>query len=253
MQKTLGMMIVELRKSQGMTQLELAEKMGVTDKAVSKWERDLSYPDINSLPNLAEILDVSVDELMQNKTEASQKSRKHGKAIQIIPQNVSFSYIFYLVAISILLVWCAITKVQFFPQFYVCINFANIINFWDFFSLFFIFAICLVVLICTKLILPLKNAFVFMFCKVEYAAAQYEDCLLAVRATTLSAFAGGGVLFLKSCISILKSMDLSNHFSVGTEFSCGLLALIYAFVIVFILLPVHISLKRSLIKSKKLK
>ena len=56
MKKTLGTRIAELRKQHGMTQLELAEKMGVTDKAVSKWERDLSCPDINSLPNLAEIL-----------------------------------------------------------------------------------------------------------------------------------------------------------------------------------------------------
>lgn len=42
MKKTLGTMIAELRKQHGMIQLELAEKMGVTDKAVSKWERDLS-------------------------------------------------------------------------------------------------------------------------------------------------------------------------------------------------------------------
>lgn len=69
MKKTLGMMIAELRKQKGMTQLELAEKMGVTDKAVSKWERDLSCPDINSLPTLADILGVSVDELMQIKKE----------------------------------------------------------------------------------------------------------------------------------------------------------------------------------------
>lgn len=40
--KTLGAVIASLRKERGMTQLELAEKMGVTDKAVSKWERDIS-------------------------------------------------------------------------------------------------------------------------------------------------------------------------------------------------------------------
>ena len=57
-------MIQELRKGKGMTQLELAGKMNVTDKAVSKWERGLSYPDTASLPALAEILGVSVDELM---------------------------------------------------------------------------------------------------------------------------------------------------------------------------------------------
>ncbi len=63
--KTLGTMISTLRKEKGMTQLELAEKMGVTDKAVSKWERDLSCPDVNTIPRLAEEFDVSIDELMQ--------------------------------------------------------------------------------------------------------------------------------------------------------------------------------------------
>ncbi len=65
--QTFGAMLSTLRKEKAMTQLELAEQMGVTDKAVSKWERDLSFPDVSSLPRLAEILDVSVDELMQGK------------------------------------------------------------------------------------------------------------------------------------------------------------------------------------------
>ena len=66
--RTFGMLIAEYRKEKGMTQLDLAEKMGVTDKAVSKWERDLSYPDVNSLPKLAGIFGISVDQLMQIKT-----------------------------------------------------------------------------------------------------------------------------------------------------------------------------------------
>lgn len=63
--KTIGTTIAELRKKNGMTQAELAEKLGITDKAVSKWERDLSCPDIATLPKLCEILGISVDELMQ--------------------------------------------------------------------------------------------------------------------------------------------------------------------------------------------
>lgn len=74
MQKTLGSRIAELRKAQGLTQLELAEKMGVTDKAVSKWERDLSCPDINSLPKLAEQLGVSVEQLMQGQSQQPGKN-----------------------------------------------------------------------------------------------------------------------------------------------------------------------------------
>lgn len=75
--QTLGMMISSLRKEKGMTQLELAEKMGVTDKAVSKWERDLSFPDINSIPKLAEIFEISVDDLMQVKTETKENVSKN--------------------------------------------------------------------------------------------------------------------------------------------------------------------------------
>lgn len=67
--ETLGMTIAKKRKELGMTQMELAQQMGVTDKAVSKWERDLSCPDINSLPKLAELFGMTMDELMQIKTE----------------------------------------------------------------------------------------------------------------------------------------------------------------------------------------
>ena len=63
MKQTLGMMIAQLRKQKGMTQLELAEKMGVTDKAVSKWERAESLPDVLTLLNLAEQLGTDLNTL----------------------------------------------------------------------------------------------------------------------------------------------------------------------------------------------
>ena len=91
MKKTLGTMIAELRKQHGMTQLELAEKMGVTDKAVSKWERDLSCPDINSIPELAEILGVSVEDLMQVKKEAEAPVSKVAEIIELAPKAVAMA------------------------------------------------------------------------------------------------------------------------------------------------------------------
>ena len=56
--KTFADVIVSLRKEKGMTQQELADKLHITDKAVSKWERSLSYPDITSISKLANILGV---------------------------------------------------------------------------------------------------------------------------------------------------------------------------------------------------
>ena len=62
--ETMGKRISDLRKSKGMTQEQLAQKVGVTAQAVSKWENDLSCPDISILPQLAEALGVTTDELL---------------------------------------------------------------------------------------------------------------------------------------------------------------------------------------------
>ena len=69
MEQTLGMRIALLRKQKPITQEELAEKMGVSSQAVSKWENDLSCPDIQSLPRLARLLGVTVDELLSGKSQ----------------------------------------------------------------------------------------------------------------------------------------------------------------------------------------
>ena len=100
--QTLGMMIVSLRKEKGMTQLELANKMGVTDKAVSKWERDLSLPDINSIPKLAEIFEVSVEELMQVKTNSKENSTEKDEIIDIALKGIPLAMGIAVVVLSIL-------------------------------------------------------------------------------------------------------------------------------------------------------
>lgn len=72
MNKTFGERIAEKRKSKGYTQEQLAEMMGVTAQAVSKWENDVSYPDITSVPTLAQKLGCTVDELLTGKEPAPQ-------------------------------------------------------------------------------------------------------------------------------------------------------------------------------------
>ena len=66
-EKSLGKIIAELRKENNMTQMDLAEKMCVTDKAVSKWERDISCPDIKTINKLAEIFNVDINILLNTK------------------------------------------------------------------------------------------------------------------------------------------------------------------------------------------
>jgi len=69
MNETLGSRITQKRKALGFTQEELAEKLSVSAQAVSKWENDLSCPDITLLPTLAKILSTTVDELLTGKND----------------------------------------------------------------------------------------------------------------------------------------------------------------------------------------
>ena len=69
MEQTLGKRIMQYRKNKGLTQDKLAEALGVTPQAVSKWENDQSCPDISTLPKLAEIFGITTDELLGHESQ----------------------------------------------------------------------------------------------------------------------------------------------------------------------------------------
>jgi transcriptional regulator with XRE-family HTH domain len=69
MKETLGQKIARLRKEKNYTQEDLAKKFNVSTQAVSKWENDLSAPDISILKDLAKTLGVTIDYLLSNETE----------------------------------------------------------------------------------------------------------------------------------------------------------------------------------------
>lgn len=76
--KTIGKFITALRKANGMTQKDLAEKLNVSDKTISRWERDESAPDLSVIPVIAEIFDVTCDELLrgERKSPAERETAK---------------------------------------------------------------------------------------------------------------------------------------------------------------------------------
>ncbi|MBR3965910.1 MAG: helix-turn-helix transcriptional regulator [Clostridia bacterium] len=80
MNTTLGKRIATLRREKELKQDELAEKLGISPQAVSKWENDQTCPDISLLPLLSKILGVSVDELLTGKKEES-------PVVRLLPEN----------------------------------------------------------------------------------------------------------------------------------------------------------------------
>ena len=68
---SIGSLISSKRKEKNMTQNDLALKLNVTDKAVSKWERDICFPDVVLLPEIAEILDLNLEDLILGRKRTS--------------------------------------------------------------------------------------------------------------------------------------------------------------------------------------
>ena len=76
----IGRFIAECRKKANLTQMQLAQKLGITDKAISKWERGIAMPDTSIMLELCDILGITVNELlsgeksdMENKNDNSEK------------------------------------------------------------------------------------------------------------------------------------------------------------------------------------
>lgn len=95
----LGKNISKLRKASGMTQEELAYRLGVSPQAVSKWENETSCPDISLLPDIAKIFGISIDRLMigddavnpdgDEKTHKDEFNANSNRTIKIVVTNLS--------------------------------------------------------------------------------------------------------------------------------------------------------------------
>lgn len=85
-----GSFLAEKRREKGLTQRELAERIHVTDKAVSKWERGNGFPDIKTLEPLADALDISLLELMRSES-ASQDELSPAAADEALSETLDLA------------------------------------------------------------------------------------------------------------------------------------------------------------------
>ena len=88
--KTMGAFLAALRKANGMTQQQVADRLCVSNKTVSKWERDEGCPEIMMLPAIAELYDVTVDEILRGE-------RTQGKLTEEIKNTKSEEQLRYLI------------------------------------------------------------------------------------------------------------------------------------------------------------
>lgn len=85
--KTIGGFIAALRKANGMTQKDLAERLNVSDKTVSRWERDDGAPDLAAIPAIAEIFGVTCDELLRGERKSPEERTVVSKENETTPKG----------------------------------------------------------------------------------------------------------------------------------------------------------------------
>lgn len=122
-----GAFVAQIRKEQGLTQKELADRLNVTDKAVSKWETGKGFPDLKLLEPLAQVLGVSLVELMQGKRQEADTltvaeadaavSQAMGQSERTTARRYLRLFRWFLIAA------CALCLVWLFPQTFVYITF----------------------------------------------------------------------------------------------------------------------------------
>ena len=100
----IGEFIFKLRKEKNLTQKQLAEKLNVTNKAISKWERGLGAPDVSLLRQLSEILEISVNELLLGeKIDSLTKDQSDKVLVESVisyqEDGIKKTYLFYLLSL----------------------------------------------------------------------------------------------------------------------------------------------------------
>lgn len=104
-----GKFLSQLRKEKGLTQIQLAEQLNVTDKAISRWETGKNFPDIEIFEDLSKILDISISELLEGKRIEKEKlfdvSEEH--IVKQIKKNKKAKKV-YMIIISVIMLFAMI-------------------------------------------------------------------------------------------------------------------------------------------------
>ena len=117
-QERIGIFIAELRKEKKLTQIDLANKLGITDRAISKWENGRGLPDLSLLTPLCEILDVSINELLSgsrlDKKDYQEKLEKNIiDAIDYTDKKIRKTKKIFIIILSVIIMFIALFMVMY--------------------------------------------------------------------------------------------------------------------------------------------
>lgn len=243
----IGKFIAEMRKEQDMTQIDLAEALGVSNKTISKWECGNGMPDYAVMESLCEKLKINVNELLSGERLPSRDYNKKAEEnmMELIQEtnkkSLKWDLLITLICVLGIMAGFGLIMVSFGGV-------AAIHNFVDAPQLVFLVSILLLVLVMSGMIKDLFCAFRYAFkTDLQINVSEIKKAILAVKTAIITANVTG-ILFalIGTIISLQSGIDMDKEYLL-LWIAVSMLSICYGLMISIILIPVYTRLKNKLI------
>ena len=258
-QEKIGAFIANARKEQGMSQKDLADAIGVTDKAVSKWECGKSMPEISKMETLCEVLHVNINELLSGErlSEAAYPQKAEENMINLIHESESKASQTNSVGIIVMIVLSFLPIV--FSILYGRMNYldgsASFAVWIDPPTVMVMAVVTILYLIGTKTTRAFRRAFVIVSSKQHYSDARIQDSYIAIKMVRISWMITGILVsvlgYVSTAIDVAGNYSTQDRFAIIIlNFAVSSLGIIYGLIGYLILTPVKAKLESALRKGR---
>ena len=246
-QKKTGQFISDIRKEKGLTQRQLADEIGVSDKAISRWETGRGMPDTSIMPDLCKVLDISINELLSGQRLSS--TDYNGKAeenmVELIKSNESIkkygrkAVIGTIAGIILLCLFIYLITI-------VSGGVGMIIYFIDAPSLIALLGIQLIILATSGYFVEFFRSFKLLFSSKSYSDEELMQ--LSEKSEYALSFGIKATILASICVVLIGFVVFMHHMSdpatIGPSLAVMVLTSLYAVIISLILLIIKGRLHR---------
>lgn len=256
-QEKIGLFIADMRKKRGMSQKQLADEVGVTDKSVSKWETGKSLPEISKMESLCEILHININELLSGEqlTETAYSDIAEKNMISLIHESETRANRINIIGLTAMMVLSFVSIV--FSILYGHMDYfngsINLAVWFDPLTVTVMTAITLLYLVGTKSVKSFGRAFAIVIGKAAYTDTEIRASKTAVRMVQISWLVSGILVsilgYVSTAISVPAIYDSQDRYAVITlNYALASLGIVYGLVGYLILTPISMKLESNMSK-----
>lgn len=250
-QEKIGAFIADMRKKQGLSQKQLADEVGVTDKSVSKWETGKSLPEISKMESLCDILHISINELLSGEqlSEAAYSDTAEKNMISLIHESETRANKMNGIGLSVMMMLSFVPIV--FSILYGHTDYldgsGNPAVWIDPPTVTVMATITLLYLVGTKCVKSFGKAFAIVTGKASYTAAEIRVSKTAVKMVQLSWLVSGILVsilgYVSTAIDVSAIYDSQDRYAMITlNFALASLGIVYGLIGYLLLIPIRAKL-----------